>query len=103
MKDIIYSKLQKQRDSISKFEQIMQKGKGSYSTEEFNKIESLIKILEGIREFVNQQQTLGENSIFIKLRPPGDLHMSDAEYINDILKQFKAFCLPSFLMKGDIY
>lgn len=103
MKDIIYSKLQKQRDSIARFEHIMQKGKDCYSTEEFYKIESLIKILEGIREFVNKQQTLGEDSMFVKLRPQGSYPKSHTEYIVELLKQFKAFCLPSFLMKGDIY
>jgi dihydroorotase len=75
----------------------------SYSIEEFNKIESLIKILEGIREFANQQLKEGENSIFIKLRPAGNHSKSDAEYISEIMKAFKSFCLPSFLMKGDIY
>ena len=82
----------------------MQKSpKNGYSNEEFNQIESLIKILEGIRDFVDQEMTMGENSIFIKLRPAGTYTKSDTQYITEILKQFKQFCLPSFLMKGDIY
>lgn len=104
MKDIIYSKLQKQRESILKFEQIMQSSStNNYKIDEFNKIESLIKILQGIREFADNQLSLGSSSILIKLRPVGSYQKSDSEYLNDILKAFKTFCLPQFLIKGDIY
>ena len=55
-KDIIYSKLQKQRTSLLKFEEIlnlMQKSetKQKFKTSDFKKIESVVKIYEGIKEF----------------------------------------------------
>lgn len=103
MKDIIYSKLQKQRESITRFERIMKKSQKSYTNEEYYQVETLIKILDGIRDFVDQQLNLGENSIFVKLRSNTNSKLSDSEYIIETMKTFKSFCLPTFLYEGDIH
>jgi hypothetical protein len=61
-----------------------------------------MKILQGVRIFAEEQMLLGEDSVFYKLKTK-EVKKGVQEQIQDVLKAFKAFCLPSFLIKGDIY
>jgi len=97
-KDIIYSKIQKQRKCIQSMKAILSAMKEnqvqSFSTEEFNKVDQLMRLLESAFSFVKEQMQLGSQSILYHRHPHG------APNIQSTLLKFKQFCTPKFLQNA---
>lgn len=120
-KDIIYSKLQKQRDLIEKFMGIQERMgsfKQQFKHEYFSKLRSIANIFQGIKTFTFLEYSQGQDSKVQKLRNIDSI----LNIINDatlgaeqtgqslidtqrILMDFLKFCLPPFLLESneDIY
>lgn len=59
-KDIIYSKLQKQRSNITKLEGVLlslrpNKRFFKFQTDDFSKVESILKLFDGVEKFIEKQ------------------------------------------------
>ena len=78
-KDIIYSKLQKQRSSLQKLQTLLER-EDRLIASDFGKIDSVMKMYKGIDEFISVQ-----------------IGMAEPTYSIEVLQIFRDFCIPKFL------
>ena len=107
-KDIIYSKLQKQRSAIQKLQELMKglkkeiRAKGSRRLVDIDnrRVDSGIKMFEGVEAFFKQASAMD-------VKRSSDLKSLFCKYsreeVQDILENFKNFCVPSFLRENNMY
>jgi hypothetical protein len=96
-KDIIYSKLQKQRMALSIFEKIMAaiRSKRSYkkfSTEDHKKVDSVANLFKGVQEFCKHIRETNYQLIPCAFT---------RDHMDQCLKQFEEHTLPPFLKDSE--
>mmetsp|Transcript_26091 Transcript_26091/g.39891 ORF Transcript_26091/g.39891 Transcript_26091/m.39891 type:complete len:218 (+) Transcript_26091:1349-2002(+) len=96
-KDVIYSKLQKQRELIGRFKEFFDRIENKqFKREDYNKIGCISNLYEGIKIFAKTQVRMGSNSFFAKIACP------TSPSIKEVMDNFVNFLLPRFLQDESI-
>lgn len=80
---------------------MIQNNQSQFASEDFNKVDQFVKMLESAHIFAKEQLKLKEESILYKRRPP------TGQPVEKTLRKFTEFCTPAFLRaafrSGDPY